>query len=90
MDADAYRTAILRLGFADAAIARDQGISAAARFFGVSPRTGRLWAETGPPPPVVACLRLMAAAGLTLAKAEALLDLAAAEPARRSKKRTNG
>lgn len=74
MSADQYRAAIKRLGFAESDVPNDQGVSAAGRFFGVNPATGRRWAAEGPPMPVVVCLRLMLAANITAAKARKLME----------------
>jgi len=80
MNANQYRAAIKRLGFSDnpeglaVEHSDDVGISAAGRFFGVAPSTGRAWARVGPPPPVAVALRLMAAANISAAKARKLLE----------------
>jgi hypothetical protein len=77
MSADEYREALVRLGFPQEAAANDMGISEAARFFGVTSRASRKWAEHGPPNPVAVCLRLMLASKITLALAQRRL---AAQP----------
>lgn len=72
-----YRAALERLGFAGAARRspeNDRGLSAAARFFNVTPRTGQAWALSGPPGSVAIALRLMLALGLTLDQAGALIS----------------
>lgn len=74
MNANQYRAAIKRLGFAQSGVANDTGQSAAARFFGRDERTGRLWAEKGPPAPVAVCLNLMLALKITADKARKLLE----------------
>jgi|SRR5579884_1727945 len=78
MSADEYRTALDKLGFAGSiegkrAAANDAGFSAAARFFGVSPRAGQAWASAGPPNAVAVALRLMLALDITFATAVAAL-----------------
>lgn len=87
MSASQYRAAIKRLGFPETDQPGDSGVSAAGRFFGVHPATGRDWAAKGPPMPVVACLRLMEAAGISAAKARKLLDPSASAVRDGSKKR---
>ena len=79
MTAPQYRAALKRLGF-DAnpeGLAVEHsgaaGISAAGRFFGASPSTGRAWARLGPPASVAVTLRLMIAANISAAKARKLL-----------------
>ena len=79
MSADQYRAAIKRLGFAANPEGlrdnpNDLGVSAAGRFFGAAPATGRNWARLGPPHSVAVCLRLMLAANITAAKARKLLE----------------
>jgi hypothetical protein len=70
MSADEYREALVCLGFPQGAVANDMGISEAARFFGVTSRASRKWAEHGPPNPVAVCLRLMLASKINLALAQ--------------------
>lgn len=79
MTPDQFRAAVRELGFAMSGKANDEGISAAARFFGRAPRTARAWSAEGPPPEVAIALRLMLAGGIDAAKAGQLL----AAPARR-------
>jgi hypothetical protein len=67
---DENRAALVRLGFPQGAAANDMGISEAARFFGVTSRASRKWAEHGPPNPVAVCLRLMLASKINLALAQ--------------------
>lgn len=75
-----YLAALDRLGFAQTGLESDAGISAAGRFFGVAPRTGRAWAVDGPPNPVAVCLRLMLAEGTLYVFAVAKLETKAAYP----------
>jgi len=76
MNARQYRAAIKQLGFAQSDRPHDVGVSAASRFFEVGEVTGRRWAmeDHGPPAPVVVCLRLMLAAGISADKARKLLE----------------
>jgi hypothetical protein len=73
MTAEEFRTAVARLGFAASRSANDQGLSLAARFFGVDPRSARTWTALGLPLAVVIALRLMLAHNLDAAAAIALL-----------------
>lgn len=59
MTANQYREMILRLGLT---------VASAGRFFGVNPRTGRRWAETGPSRVVIQLLLVMDNAGLSPAQ----------------------
>lgn len=74
MSAHEYRTVIARLGFAESDHPDDLGVSAAGRFFGAAPATGRNWARQGPPAAVTVCLRLMLAAKINAQKARKLLE----------------
>jgi hypothetical protein len=70
MSGQEYRRALIRLGFPQRAAPNDTGLTEAARFFGVTSRASRLWAEAGPPNPIAVCLRLMLASNITLATAQ--------------------
>jgi hypothetical protein len=80
MSAKEYRAALVALGFPQGAAANDAGLTQAARFFGVTSRASRIWAEAGPPNPVAVCLRLMLASKINLALAQRRL---ATRPARK-------
>lgn len=87
MTGDQYRAIIKRLGFADPAQPGDEGISAAARFLGAKPRTGRAWVVDGPSNSAAVALELMAALGVDKAKAERLLSPRKTEDERSSRKK---
>ncbi len=59
MNANQYRAAVKRLEFKRTELEHDEGLTAAAQFFGANTRTGRRWAENGPPEAVAMFLRLM-------------------------------
>lgn len=59
-----YRETLRQLGFT---------VASAGRFFGVNPRTGRRWAETGPPPMVAKFLIVMDRKDLSAAQVGALV-----------------
>ncbi len=59
MSPEEFLAAVKKLKFARSHAANDLGLSAAARFFGASARTGQTWATEGPPAAVAIALRLM-------------------------------
>jgi hypothetical protein len=68
-----FRAVVARLGFASSGKANDEGLSAAARFFGADPRSARRWLHSGPPRPVAIALRLMLAGKWDAAQAKAII-----------------
>jgi hypothetical protein len=73
MTGEEFRAIVARLGFADSHAANDAGLSAAARFFGATPRSALNWVHSGPPRPVAIALRLMLAGNWNAAQAEAMI-----------------